>query len=54
MFDRHAFGDLALAVLLVLPLAAIAHSDQIPGKGSAFTSAEAGPASGTGRIGVLS
>ena len=54
MFDRHALADLALAVLLVMPLAAIAHSNQVPPKGSAFTSADARPVPGNGRIGVLS
>ena len=30
MFDRHAVGDLALAVLLAVPLAALAKSQPAP------------------------
>jgi hypothetical protein len=52
MNDRHAFGDLALAVLLALPLAALAHSHQVPSKASAVSAADH-RAPGNGRIGLL-
>jgi hypothetical protein len=53
MNDRHAFGDLALAVLLALPLAALAHSHQVPSKAGAVSAAADHRAPGNGRIGLL-
>jgi len=53
MFDRHAFGDLALAVLLALPLAALSHPHQVSGKSAMFTATGDERAPGYGRIGLL-
>ena len=53
MIDRHAFGDLALAVLLALPLAALVQPNSTPTKGSSFAAADTHRAPGSGRIGLL-
>jgi hypothetical protein len=52
MVDRHAFGDLALAVLLALPIASLAHSPTAAGKPTHVT-ANADRDVGNGRIGLL-
>jgi hypothetical protein len=57
MFDRHAFGDLALAVVLALPLVALAqtspNSTMRTYDKSALTSAAADRLPGNGRISLL-
>ena len=52
MAARQWFGDLALAVFLALPLAALAHSQPLVRSGaSTLSAADQLPA--TGRIGLL-
>jgi hypothetical protein len=56
MVDRHAVGDLALAVLLALPLAALAKSQPAPHHASTVPAAVAIAAADRapdGRMGVL-
>jgi hypothetical protein len=52
MFDRHAFGDLALAVLLALPIASLAHSPAAVAKPT-HVSAGADRNVSNGRISLL-
>ena len=55
MFDRHWLGDLAIAVLLALPLAALARPQPVahhPAAKSAISVAAADRSPG-GRIGLL-
>jgi len=56
MFDRHSLGDLALAILLALPLTGLAASrpatHQFPHKGAvAVASSDLSPAGRTGLLG---
>jgi hypothetical protein len=53
MFDRQAFGDLALAVLLALPIASLAHSPAAVAKPTHAVSAPDRNIGG-GRISMLS
>ena len=53
--DRHWLGDLSLAVLLVLPTAALARAEASPNRSAAPGPHAAAPAVGpiAGRIGLL-
>ena len=53
MFDRRALGDLALAILLVLPLTNLAASHAINDQPAGKTSHVAADRSPGGRIGLL-
>jgi hypothetical protein len=55
MFDRHSFGDLALAVLLVLPLTGLAGSHSATRSTAPNTAANVSTAnlSPGGRVGLL-
>jgi len=54
MVDRHAVGDLALAVLLALPLAALAKTQPAPRHASAVPAAVAVAAADRAPAGRLS